>query len=183
MVSTPSLGRYRMRVLIEAVATLQTPESLAESLRGLPGLALLRTGAFDVSHARYSVLAVAPMLIFRSRGSACETHRPGHLPTVQFGNPWQHLAALLARFELLDEVDVPFPLGACLGYWGYDLNQFVEPRVTHRAVNDLQLPDCHVGFFSSLIVFDHAQRETSIVATGLDADGDRSDVRARDSTQ
>lgn len=169
-----------MRVLIEAVATLHTPESLAESLRGLPGLVLLRTGAFDVSHARYSVLATAPMLIFRSRGSACETHRPGHPSTVQFGNPWQHLAALLARFELLDEVDVPFPLGACLGYWGYDLNQFVEPRVTHRAVNDLQLPDCHVGFFSSLIVFDHAQRETSIVATGLDADGNRSEARARE---
>ena len=169
-----------MRVLIESIATLHTPESLAESLRGLPGLALLRTGAFDVSHARYSVLAVAPMLIFRSRGSACETRRPGHPSTVQFGNPWQHLAALLARFELLDEVDVPFPLGACLGYWGYDLNQFVEPRVTHRAVNDLQIPDCHVGFFSSLIVFDHSQRETSIVATGLDADGNRSDSRARE---
>ena len=169
-----------MRVLIETVATLHTPESLAESLRGFPGLALLRTGAFDVSHARYSVLAIDPMLTFRSLGSACETRRPGGETTLQFGNPWQHLAPLLARFELLDEVDVPFPLGACIGYWGYDLNQFVEPRVTHRAVNDLQLPECHLGFHASLIVFDHAQREVSIVATGLDADGNRSESRARE---
>ena len=60
------------------------------------------------------------------------------------------------------------------------MNQFVEPRVTHRAVNDLQLPECHLGFHASLIVFDHAQREVSIVATGLDADGNRSESRARE---
>jgi hypothetical protein len=25
---------------------------------------------------------------------------------------------LMARYELLDEVDLPFPLGGCFGYWG-----------------------------------------------------------------
>jgi para-aminobenzoate synthetase component 1 len=168
-----------MRVLIEAVPTQHSPESLAEQVRDLPGLAVLRTGSFTVPHARYSIVAAEPMLVFRSQGSACETHRPGSEPTVQFGNPWQHLASLLARFELMDEVDVPFPLGACLGYWGYDLKQFVEPRVTHRAVNDLLVPDCHLGFYPSLVVFDHAQHETWVVATGLDAEGDRTEERAR----
>jgi len=51
----------------------------------------------------------------------------------------------MARFELLDEIDLPFPLGGCFGCWGYDLKNFTEPKLPRRAVNDLELPDCHVG--------------------------------------
>src|SRR5499425_2409774 len=74
---------------------------------------------------------------------------------VQFGNPWSMLDSLLSRYELLDELDLPFPLGGCFGYWGYDLKDFVEPRLPRRAVNDLELPDCHVGFYDSLVIYDH----------------------------
>ena len=74
---------------------------------------------------------------------------------------------------------MPFPLGGCFGYWGYDLKGFVEPRLTRRAVNDLELPDCHLGFYPSLVVFDHQLGKAWIVATGLDAEGNRSEARAR----
>ena len=84
----------------------------------------------------------------------------------------------MARFELLDEVDLPFPLGGCFGYWGYDLKNFTEPKLPRRAVNDLELPDCHVGFYDSLVVFDHHLGKVSIVSTGLDADGSPSELRA-----
>jgi para-aminobenzoate synthetase component 1 len=45
-------------------------------------------------------------------------------------------------------------------------------------VNDLELPDCHVGFYDSLVVFDHQLGKTSIVSTGLAADGSRCEKRA-----
>ena len=72
----------------------------------------------------------------------------------------------MSRYELLDEVDLPFPLGGCFGYWGYDLKNFVEPKLPRRAINDLELPDCHVGFYDSLVVFDHRLGKTWIVSTG-----------------
>jgi para-aminobenzoate synthetase component 1 len=84
----------------------------------------------------------------------------------------------MARYEVLDEVDLPFPLGGCFGFWGYDLKNFVEPRLTRLAVNDLELPDCCVGFYDSLAVFDHRLGKTWIVSTGLAPDGSRSRVRA-----
>lgn len=84
----------------------------------------------------------------------------------------------MARFELLEEVDLPFPLGGCFGYWGYDLKNFTEPKLSRRAVNDLELPDCHVGFYDSVVVFDHQLGKTWVVVTGLDADGSRSEGRA-----
>ena len=86
----------------------------------------------------------------------------------------------MSRFELLDEIDLPFPLGGCFGYWGYDLKNFTEPKLPRRAVNDLELPDCHVGFYDSLVVFDHHLGKVFIVSTGLGADGSRSEKRAKE---
>ena len=179
-----------MRPLIQEITTAHTPESLVESLRGLsrgseaetdePGVVLLRTSSFDSLSARYSFVAARPFLTFRSFGSRCEITRHSSPVTrhIQFGNPWQILDALLARCELLDEIDLPFPLGGCFGYWGYDLKNFTEPKLPRRAVNDLELPDCHAGFYDSLVVFDHHLGKTFVVSTGLAADGSRSEKRA-----
>jgi len=166
-----------MRPLIQEISTSHTPESLAEQLRGESGLVLLRSALFDSSQARYSFLAARPFLTFRSFGSRCELHSLER-SEMQFGNPWHLLDSLMSRYEVLDELDLPFPLGGCFGYWGYDLKNFVEPKLRRRAVNDLELPDCHVGFYDSLVVFDHHLAKTWIVSTGLTADGSRTERRA-----
>jgi len=170
-----------MRPLIESIATAHTPESLAEQLRGEPGLVVLRSAAFDSPQARYSFVTARPFLTFRSFGSQCEVTKleTRNSKQITFGNPWHVLDALLARHELLDEVDLPFPLGGCFGFWGYDLKNFVEPKLRRRAANDLELPDCHLGFYDSLVVFDHHLGQTWIVATGLASDGSRNDARAK----
>jgi para-aminobenzoate synthetase component I len=185
-----------MRPLIHEISTGLTPEALVERLRAdssRPGaagngdLVLLRSlpgqdpvaasGLFDSPQARYSFVAARPFLTFRSFGSRCEL-RSSAGAQIQFGNPWQLLDSLMSRCELLEEIDLPFPLGGCFGYWGYDLKNFVEPKLPRRAVNDLELPDCHVGFYDSLVVFDHRLAKTWIISTGLDADGSRSEIRA-----
>jgi para-aminobenzoate synthetase component 1 len=168
-----------MRPLLQEVETAHTPESLIEQLHGEPGVVLLRSALFDSSQARYSFVAVRPFLTFRSLGSRCELVS-GETRDIQFGNPWRILDGLMARYELLDEVDLPFPLGGCFGYWGYDLKNFVEPKLSRRAINDLELPECHVGFYDSLVVFDHRLGKTWIVSTGLALDGSRSEKRARE---
>jgi para-aminobenzoate synthetase component 1 len=175
----------KMHPLIQEIPTAHTPESLVENLRGEKGVVLLRTSQFDSASARYSFVATNPFLTFRSFGSRCEISFPNsQLPTsnsqLQFGNPWHLLDALMSRYELLDEIDSPFPLGGAFGYWGYDLKNFTEPKLPRRAVNDLELPDCHVGFYDSLVVFDHRLGKVSVVSTGLDADGSRSEVRAKE---
>ena len=186
----------------QEIATVHTPETLVVELGAAPGVVLLRSAGFDSAQARYSFVAARPFLTFRSFGSRCEvTHLPPqgsgavrHASRTcragaeqrrithhdQFGNPWHLLDALMARYELLDEIDLPFPLGGCFGYWGYDLKNFVEPKLPRRAVNDLELPDCHVGFYDSLVVFDHRLGKTCVVSTGLAADGSRDEQRSRE---
>jgi len=172
-----------MRPLIVEVNTSHSPESLCEELGGGRRLVLLRTGLFDDPRASYSFVAADPFLSFQSWGSRCEVSSDPEHSQIQFGNPWHLLDALMARYELLDELDLPFPLGGCFGYWGYDLRDFVEPRLTRNAVNDLELPDCQVGFYDSLIVFDHRLSKTWIVSTGLLEDGSRSPSAARHAVQ
>src|SRR3984957_9837890 len=171
-----------MRPLIQEIQTAHTPESLVENLRGESGVVLLHTSSFDSPGARYSFVAAKPFLTFRSAGSQCEvSHGPPLMDrNVQFGNPWHLLDSLMSRFELLDEVDLPFPLGGCFGYWGYDLKNFTEPKLPRRAVNDLELPDCHVGFYDGLVIFDHQLGKVFIVSTGLNADSSRSEARAKE---
>ena len=170
-----------MRPLLQEIQTAHTPESLVEQLAGEPGIVLLRTSQFDSASARYSFVTADPFLTFRSFGSRCEISY-SKLKTqnskLQFGNPWEILDTLMARCELLDEIDSPFPLGGAFGFWGYDLKNFTEPKLSRRAANDLELPDCHVGFYDSLVVFDHRLGKVCIVSTGLDADGSRSAARA-----
>jgi para-aminobenzoate synthetase component 1 len=169
-----------MRPLIQEIQTAHTPESLVENLRGENGLVLLRTTQFDLPSARYSFVAANPFLTFRSFGSRCEIsfpQTPDAKSQIQFGNPWHLLDALMSRFELLDEIDLPFPLGGAFGCWGYDLKNFTEPKLPRRAVNDLELPDCHVGFYDSLVVFDHRLGKVCVVSTGLNPDGSRSEAR------
>src|SRR5260221_6505282 len=108
-----------MRPLIQEIDTPHTPESLVAQLQGEPGLVLLRSSLFDSPQARYSFVAARPFLTFRSFGSRCEIRsadpREVSCSTshVQYGDPWKLLDALMSRYEVLDEVDLPFPLGGC----------------------------------------------------------------------
>jgi para-aminobenzoate synthetase component 1 len=179
-----------MRALIQEISTTHSPESLIERLSGEPGTILLRSGLFELPQTRYSFVAARPFLVFRCFGSRCETLARDHTRQLRdgpwvatYGNPWDTLDQLMSRFELLEEIDLPFPLGGCFGYWGYDLKNFVEPKLPRRAINDLELPDCQVGFYDSLVVFDHRLEKQWIVATGLSQDGGRSEQRAREQAE
>src|SRR5262245_27507220 len=163
---------------IHEIPAARTPESLVESLPGRSGVMVLRSALFDSSQARYSFVGARPFLSLRSFGSRCELASRQTSRRV-FGDPWHTLEGLMARYELLDEVDLPFPLGGCFGFWGYDLKNFLEPRLGRGAINDLELPDGHVGFYDSLVVFDHQLGKTWIVSTGLRPDGSRDPHHAR----
>ncbi len=170
-----------MAPLITEIATAATPESLARQFQCEPGLMLLRSALLRSADARYSLVTARPFLNFRSWASRCEIWSEGGVQ-VQWGNPWSVLQSLMARYEMPEETGLPFPLGGCFGFWGYDLKNFVEPKLARRAENDLPLPDCQTGFYDSLVVFDHFESKTWIISTGILADGSRSAEAARRQT-
>ncbi len=144
-------------------------------VRGERGVVVLRSALTDGQQGRYSYVAARPFVTLIAHGSRCELRG---LSRTHFGNPFCILESLLSSYELLDEIDVPFPLGGCFGYWGYDLKNFVEPQLPRRAVDDDGFADCHAGFYDSLVAFDHLLGKTWVISTGLLADGMISHARA-----
>ena len=167
--------------LIQEIETQHTPESLTGQLHTEPGTILLRSGTMEHGE-RFSFVAARPFLRFQSYGSRCEIESLTGRRTL-FGSPWKLLESFANRYELLEEIDLPFPLGGCFGYFGYELKQFVEPHLPLTTHNDLELPECSVGFYDSLVVFDHILDKAWIISTGLGEEGERSDERARAAAQ
>jgi para-aminobenzoate synthetase component 1 len=103
----------------------------------------------------YSILAAEPSKIIRSKGSRTEIIAPTGTTALE-GNPFDILDEQLALHHHAGTAD--FPLGAAIGYFGYDLKNFVE-KLPAKAIDDIGLPDCWFGFYGSLLVFDHAKQE------------------------
>ena len=103
----------------------------------------------------YSILAAEPATIIRSKDRRIEIiSTEGTL--VSEGNPFDVLTEQLALRHNTSVAD--FPVGAAIGYFGYDLKNFVE-KLPSRAVDDIGLPDCWFGFYDDLLVFDHAAQQ------------------------
>jgi len=171
-----------MRPLLQRIDNPPAPEDVAEALAHLPGCILLRSSLVDAPRGRYSLLTAHPFLEFIARGPRC-TLRSSHHHATTFGNPWLVLEEWMARYEILDEVDLPFPAGGCFGFWGYELMHPLEPRIQRDSIDDLEWPDCSLGFYDSVVIFDHHLDAAWIVATGLALDGSRDPSRAQSQLQ
>ena len=168
-----------VRTCVFKVETGHTARSLAGQVRPCGGLALLESSLRTPGGGRYSLVAAAPQLTLRSVGARCELFTGDRL-RVQFGNPWRILDELLRRYDLPAEQDLPLPAGACIGFWGYELRQFIEPKLRPHPAGDLPFPDCWLGFYDSLVVFDHGRGEAWVLSTGLQPDGSCSGRKARE---
>lgn len=164
-------------MIIEQIETEHSPETLAGALQGSPGVMLLLSGRRDMG--RFSIVTANPFLEFHSSGSRCEISVPGGASCVQYGNPWYLLEAWLARFELSRQPDVPFPLGGCFGVWGYELGAFSATMPRSIGCHTAEVGDCHMGFYDSLIVWDHHLAQVLLVSTGFQADGRRTNEAAQ----
>jgi para-aminobenzoate synthetase component 1 len=106
--------------------------------------------------ARFSILASEPSQLLIAKGRAIQIIGPDGIVRLE-GNPFDVLNEQLARHRRA-AADHPFPVGAAIGYFGYDLKNFVE-RLPASAVDDLGLPDCWFGFYDNLLVFDHTEKK------------------------
>lgn len=161
-----------MKSRIEEVSHPVAMDALLELLAPIPGTMLLDSSHTGHPDARFSFLVTQPMLTLTSQGPSCHIHcAPRKECSTRFGNPWHIMEDLMRPFEWLHELDSPFPLGGCFGFWGYDLKHFVEPRLERRAMHHSPCPDAQLGLYPSLLVTDHLQQSQWIIATGFGPDG------------
>ena len=149
---------------IGEISTLSPPHKLFRQFLNSRYSFFLESGGSVGNFSRYSFIGSEPFLVFKSKGDQIEICEQGQ--TQRFsGDPFDVLKRLISQYNLASSGHSPFPGGA-VGYFGYDLCHFVE-KLPRNSFDDLQLPDCYLGFYDLVLSFDHLTGRLFISSSGL----------------
>ena len=151
----------------EIAADLETPVSAWYKVcAGQPYSFLLESVEGGENLGRYSFLGCDPVWILEARGNTTtQTHRDGS--KNQFtGNPFEVLAECLATIKPVKLPQLPPGIGGLFGVWGYELINWIEPRVPVYPTTKDDLPDGVWMQVDNLIIFDQVQRKIWAIAYG-----------------
>ncbi len=161
--------------IIEEVKTQLTALQAFELFKDKPHNFFLDSGMDKQKLGRYSFMGSDPFTVLRSRGDDIELVREGRTERLK-GNPFDVLGEMLAKYKIeTDSLPVPFAGGA-VGYLAYDLCHFIE-RLPSTAADDLQLPECYLGFYDAAVAYDHLENKVYIISTGFPEEGEAQEVR------
>jgi para-aminobenzoate synthetase component I len=165
------------QVLIEEIPYPESPlEAFCRLHRGEVGF-LLESSLVEQRLGRWSFLGTDPFLTFTARGRQIILRRNGS-EEHRDGNPFNLLRALMQDFRLPRPSLAPPFLGGAVGYFSYDLGRVLE-KMPSQAVDDLDLPDCFLGFYDAIVAINHLEHRAFICAGGLsESDPSRRPVRA-----
>ncbi|NET71597.1 MAG: anthranilate synthase component I, partial [Sphaerospermopsis sp. SIO1G2] len=144
----------------EWVADLDTPVSAwykvcAESSYSF----LLESVEGGEKVGRYSLLGCDPLWILEARGNeTIQKHRDGS-QQVFTGNPFNVLADCLAPYQPVQLPQLPSGIGGLFGFWGYELINWIESRVSIHPQDDRNIPDGLWMQVDHLLIFDQVKRK------------------------
>jgi anthranilate synthase component 1 len=160
------------------VADLETPVSAALKLSdGQTMSCLLESVEGGAVRGRYSIIGIAPDVVWRAFGDRAEINRqpqadlaafePEQLPTLE------SLRALLAQSRIELPPDLPPIAAGVIGYMGYDTVRLIEHLPNERP-DVLGVPDSVFVRPTIMVVFDAVKDEMIVVTPvypqpGLDA--------------
>jgi anthranilate synthase component 1 len=157
------------------LAQNQTNAFLLESIEG------------GSARGRYSVIGLAPDMVWRCRGGKAEINRHAasapHAFVADTKPPLESLRTVLAETRLALPPGMPPMIGGLVGYLGYDMVRLMEDLPDTNA-DPLGLPDAILLRPTLFAVFDHVKDELTLAApaypgAGLDTATALSQAEAR----
>ncbi|MDD5173578.1 MAG: aminodeoxychorismate synthase component I [Candidatus Omnitrophica bacterium] len=161
--------------LIEEIEINQPPHLLFKELQKYPYSFFLDSAMGRRKQGRFSFLGCEPFLVFKSKKDSVTLEwNDGKKETLR-SDPFLALKELFRRFAIFrapaPEYGIPFIAGG-VGYFGYDMKDFVE-KLPDISRDDLSLPDCVIGFYDTVLAFDHLKGKTylsSVEFSGVKTD-------------
>lgn len=156
----------RLDVLIQPVETSLDAFEIFLLFKDEPYSFFLDSGMDHEKFGRYSFIGSRPFLVFKSKGRQVEVIQgAGKTGERMEGNPLDLLKGYYQRYKIANPSSLPF-VGGAVGYFGYDLNLQIE-RLPSINPDEIEVPDCLLGFYDSVIIFDHRENQVYLAATGL----------------
>jgi anthranilate synthase component 1 len=158
-------GRPQL-VARELVADTQTPVSAYLRLAaGKRNTFLLESVEGGEIRGRFSIIGLAPDLIWRSRGAVAEINRSpetGDSFTADERAPIDSLRALMAESAMSDTGDLPPMAAGLFGYFGYDMIRHIEAIPDSNPVA-IDTPDSMLVRPSLIAIFDRLRDSITLV--------------------
>lgn len=121
--------------------------------------------------ARYSFLGRDPFLQFRARGREIRIEGPDGTETPR-GDPIECLRRTMKRFHRPRVPGLPRFAGGAVGYFSYDTSRYLE-AIPDRAKDDLEMDDIRLGFYDTVLAFDHLRHRILIICHVRTGEGDQ----------
>jgi anthranilate synthase component I len=152
-------------VFQEWVADLDTPVSAWYRVcAGQPYNFLLESVEGGDRLGRYSFLGCDPLWVLEARDDrAIQTYRDGSTQVFQ-GDPFIALTECLAPYRPVKLPQLPPGIGGLFGFWGYELIQWIEPKVPVYPATAEDLPDGLWMQVDNLLIFDQVKRKVWAIA-------------------
>ncbi|MDR9402643.1 MAG: anthranilate synthase component I [Halothece sp. Uz-M2-17] len=149
----------------EWTADLETPVSAwFKVCAGQPYSFLLESVEGGENLGRYSFLGCDPMWVLENRGETTKQVDRAGKETVYHGNPFTVLKECLASIHPVKLDNLPPGIGGLFGMWGYELINWIEPRVPIHSRQEDDLPDGVWMQVDQLLVFDQVKRKIFAIA-------------------
>jgi len=151
------------------------PASAAEAFLDLPMPLLLESSLTHPRHGRWSFLMADPFLVVRAGPGGVELDRGG-VTELRVTGPFETIESLIAAFACEAIPGGPPFQGGLAGYFGYELNGWIE-RVPAPGINDVPMPDLCLAGYDWVLAWDHLEGTAHLVSTGLPAEDDLARAR------
>ncbi len=150
------------------VSDLLTPVAAFLKLaHGQANSFLLESVEGGAARGRYSIIGMAPDLVWRCRDGVAEINRDAlaapHAFVAQEGTPLEALRALLGETRLAVPLGLPPMIGGLVGYLGYDMVRQME-RLASKNVEVLGVPEAVMLRPTLFAVFDTVRDELTLAA-------------------
>ncbi|BDH62174.1 anthranilate synthase component I [Lysinibacillus sp. PLM2] len=149
-------------IIREVQGDMMTPISVFASLKGKNKILFESSAKHDES-GRYSFIAVNPVAELKGDNETYYYRYGDDELIKESGSVLQKLREMLP----IQKIQLPFSFfGGAIGYFGYD-TAFYNEKIGEVLQDDLNMPDVHVYFYNTFVVFDHFLQKVSIAAIDL----------------
>jgi len=154
-------------MIIKEICTQLNSIELYSVFKEQPYSFILDSGRDHESLGKYSFIGFDPFLLYQCKNDTIEV-KIGSEEKVYTGDPFDSLKELLSKYQMEYTSHLPF-IGGVVGFFSYDLCHHIE-QLPRSAVDDIEIPDCHLGFYDGIIIVDHTEKKTYIAALGIKSD-------------
>ncbi|MGK9477296.1 anthranilate synthase component I [Melioribacter sp. OK-6-Me] len=144
-------------------ADLQTPVLAYLKLRKYANSSFLLESVEGIGRlARYSFIGIDPEIIISNHYKKIKIETNEITETIE-SNLFEYLQKFMSHqnYPLLDEL--PYFTGGWVGYIGFDNISLIEEVIEYKNNNGETFPDSILGFFKTVIVFDHFKHQLILI--------------------